>query len=115
MSSVHLWRQQVSEKSLSFDSSVVALRDRHPPSGGVNTSNYAYASIRQTQMTEGIEMWYPIRDKTDPIANSSVWCHATQIFQTDLCVSQIWFYRRGSGLPNRQLVVVWFLLLSHIY
>jgi hypothetical protein len=106
MPSVHSWRQQVSEEYLSFNSSVVMLRDHHPPPGGLNTSNYANASIGQAQMTEGVELWYPIPNKTDPIANFSAWCHATQIFQADLYVSQIRFYRRGSGLPNRQLVCV---------
>ena len=104
MPSIHSWRQQVSEEYLSFNSSVVMLRDHHPPPGGLNTSNYANASIGQVQMTEGVELWYPIPNKTDPIANFSAWCHATQIFQADLYVSQIRFYRRGSGLPNRQLV-----------
>jgi len=37
------------------------------------------------------------------VANFSAWCHATQIFQADLYVYEIEFYRRGSGLPNRQL------------
>jgi beta-mannosidase len=106
MPSIHSWRQQVSEEYLSFNSSVVTLRDHHPPPGGLNTSNYANASIGQAQMTEGVELWYPIPNKTDPIANFSAWCHATQIFQADLYVSQIQFYRRGSGLPNRQLVSV---------
>jgi beta-mannosidase len=105
MPSIHSWRQQVSEEYLSFNSSVVMLRDHHhPPPGGLNTSNYANASIGQAQMTEGVELWYPIPNKTDPVANFSAWCHATQIFQADLYVSQIQFYRRGSGLPNRQLV-----------
>lgn len=104
MPSIYSWRQQVSEEYLSFNSSVVMLRDHHPPAGGLNTSNYANASIGQAQMTEGVELWYPIPNKTNPIANFSAWCHATQIFQADLYVSQIYFYRRGSGLPNRQLV-----------
>jgi len=50
-----------------------------------------------------VELWYPIPNKTDSVANFSAWCHATQIFQADLYVSEIEFYRRGSGLPNRQL------------
>jgi beta-mannosidase len=106
MPSIHSWRQQVSEEYLSFNSSVMMLRDHHPPPGGLNTSNYANASIGQAQMTKGVELWYPFPNKTDPIANFSAWCHATQIFQADLYVSQIQFYRRGSGLPNRQLVCV---------
>jgi len=52
MPSIQSWRQQVSEEYLSFNSSVVMLRDHHPPSGGLNTSNYANASIGQYQMTQ---------------------------------------------------------------
>ena len=103
MPSVQSWRQQISEADLQFNSSVVMLRDHHPPSGGLNASNFANASIGQYQMTEAVELWYPIPNKTDSVANFSAWCHATQIFQADLYVSEIEFYRRGSGLPNRQL------------
>ena len=37
------------------------------------------------------------------MANFSAWCHTTQIFQADFYRSEIQFYRRGSGFPNRQL------------
>lgn len=103
MPSIHSWRQQVSEDQLSFNSSVVFLRDHHYPPGGLNTSNYANSSYGQAQMTEAVQMWYPVPNKTDPIANFSSWCWATQVFQADLYISQIEFYRRGSGFPNRQL------------
>lgn len=42
-------------------------------------------------------------NKTDSVANFSAWCHVTQIFQADFYRSEIQFYRRGSGFPNRQL------------
>ncbi|KAK4547881.1 hypothetical protein LTR36_010600 [Oleoguttula mirabilis] len=100
MPSLQSWRTQVSEADLHFNSSTVLLRDHHNPSGGLNTSNYANSSTGQAQMTEAVELWYPIPNKTDSF---SAWCHATQIFQADLYVSEIEFYRRGSGLPNRQL------------
>lgn len=44
-----------------------------------------------------------VPNKTDPLANFSAWCHTTQIFQADFYKSEIQFYRRGSGFPNRQL------------
>ncbi|KAI0014523.1 glycoside hydrolase family 2 protein [Xylariomycetidae sp. FL0641] len=103
MPSLQSWRSQVSEADLSFNSSTITLRDHHPPPGGLNTSNFANASIGQAQMTEAVQLWYPVPNKTDPIANFSAWCHLTQIFQADLYVSQIAHYRRGSGLPERQL------------
>ena len=42
-------------------------------------------------------------NKTDSVANFSAWCHTTQIFQADFYRSEIQFYRRSSGFPNRQL------------
>lgn len=48
-------------------------------------------------------MWKQVPNKTDPLANFSAWCHTTQIFQADFYKSEIQFYRRGSGFPNRQL------------
>ncbi|TKA32880.1 hypothetical protein B0A50_01106 [Salinomyces thailandicus] len=103
MPSIQSWRSQISEADLRFNSSVVTLRDHHNPPGGLNTSNYDTSNVGQGQMTEAVELWYPIPHKTDPVANYSAWCHATQIFQADLYRSEIFFYRRGSGLPERQL------------
>ena len=54
-------------------------------------------------MTEAVQEWYPVPNKMDSVANFSAWCWVTQVFQADLYVSEIEFYRRGSGLPNRQL------------
>ncbi|KAK5116350.1 hypothetical protein LTR62_007897 [Meristemomyces frigidus] len=95
MPSIQSWRQQISPADLSFNSTTVILRDHHPPPGGLNTSNFVNASIGQAQMTEAVEMWYPVPNKTDSVANFSAWCHATQIFQADLYTSEIGFYRRG--------------------
>lgn len=69
MPSIHSWRQQVSERDLKFNSSVVTLRDHHYPPGGLNMSNYANSSVGQAQMTEAVEMWYPVPDKKDSSAN----------------------------------------------
>lgn len=44
-----------------------------------------------------------VPNKIDSVANFSSWCHVTQIFQADFYKSEIQFYRRGSGFPNRQL------------
>lgn len=103
MPSIQSWRQQISPSDLSFNSTVVTLRDHHLPPGGLYTRNFTNSGTGQAQMTEAVELWYPIPNKIDSIANFSSWIHATQIFQADLYVSEIEFYRRGSGLPNRQL------------
>ncbi|KAH9815334.1 Beta-mannosidase A-like [Teratosphaeria destructans] len=103
MPSLQSWRQQVSESDLSFNSSVITLRDHHLPPSGLNTSAFDNANVGQGQMTMAVQLWYPTPNKADPIANFSSWIYATQVFQADLYVSEIAFYRRGSGLPNRQL------------
>jgi beta-mannosidase len=103
MPSLQSWASQVSADELSFNSSVVFLRDHHFPPGGLSTHNFHNSSFGQAEMTEAVQMWYPVPDKTDPLANFSAWCWATQVFQADLYKSEIEFYRRGSGLPERQL------------
>lgn len=103
MPSLQSWQQAVAPEDLSFNSSVVMLRDHHPPAGGVDTSNFYNASIGQGQMTMAVQEWYPVPDKTDSLANFSAWCHSTQIFQAEFYKFQIEFYRRGSALPERQL------------
>lgn len=72
MPSLQSWRTQVSEADLYFNSSTVLLRDHHDPSGGLNTSNYHNSSIGQAQMTEAVELWYPIPHKTDSVAVSEM-------------------------------------------
>ncbi|KAF2760660.1 glycoside hydrolase [Pseudovirgaria hyperparasitica] len=83
MPSIQSWRQAVHPNDLHFNSSVIMLRDHHPPSGSLNTSNFDKAAIGQ--------------------ANFTSWIYATQIFQADFYKSQIQHYRRGSGMPERQL------------
>jgi beta-mannosidase len=103
MPSLQSWQQAVDPADLHFNSSVVMLRDHHPPAGGMSTSNFANASIGQGQMTVSAQTWYPVPNKTDSVANFSAWCHTTQIFQADFYKAQIEFYRRGSALRERQL------------
>lgn len=103
MPSIQSWSQAVSSEDLSFNSSVVVLRNHHYPAGGLNTTNYANATKGMVEMTTAAGNWYPVPDKSDSIANFSAWCHITQIFQADYYKSQIMFYRRGSGMRERQL------------
>ncbi|KAF1970324.1 putative beta-mannosidase [Bimuria novae-zelandiae CBS 107.79] len=103
MPSLQSWQQVVAPEDLHFNSSVIMLRDHHPPAGSLNASNFYNTSIGQGQMTMAAQEWYPVPNKTDSVANFSAWCHTTQIFQADFYKSQIEFYRRGSALPERQL------------
>lgn len=103
MPSLKSWREQVSERDLQFNSTTVLLRNQHNPPGNLDTHNLTNSLAGQGQMTQAIEMWYPHINKTDSVANFSALCHATQIFQAEFYTSQIEFYRRGAGLPERQL------------
>lgn len=103
MPSLQTWRQAISESDLHFNSTTIVLRNHHNPPGGLNTSAFNNSLPGMGQMTRAAQMWYPVPNKIDSVANFSAWCHTTQIFQADLYTSEIEFYRRGSGLFNRQL------------
>ncbi|KAL1305082.1 hypothetical protein AAFC00_002016 [Neodothiora populina] len=103
MPSLQSWRDAIPESELYFNSTYVQGHNRHYPPGGLNTTNYHNSSLGMGEMTRAAQEWYPTPNKSDSVANFSAWCHTTQIFQTDLYRSEIQFYRRGSGLSNRQL------------
>ncbi|KAK8217328.1 hypothetical protein M8818_001581 [Zalaria obscura] len=103
MPSLQTWQQVIPPSELYFNSSTIVLRNHHYPPGGLNTTNYHNSSLGMGEMTRAAQEWYPVPNKIDSIANFSAWCHTTQIFQADLYSSEIQFYRRGSGLYNRQL------------
>lgn len=103
MPSLQTWQQAVLPEDLHFNSSVIQLRNHHYPSGGLNTTNFSNSTKGMGEMTIAAQRWYPVPNKTDSVGNFSSWCHITQIFQADFYKSQIMFYRRGSGMPERQL------------
>ncbi|KAJ5173277.1 hypothetical protein N7492_005870, partial [Penicillium capsulatum] len=103
MPSLETWKQALDHKDLDFDSKTVILRNHHYPPGGTTTINYHNSRRGMRQMTEAVERYYPIPKKDDSVAKFSAWCQATQLFQADMYKSQIQFYRRGSGMPERQL------------
>ncbi|KAL4922471.1 glycoside hydrolase superfamily [Aspergillus aurantiobrunneus] len=101
MPSIQTWQQAVDPEDLHFNSTVVELRNHHYPSDGFPSGNSSSRGLGE--MTLGVERYYPIPENPDRAANFSAWCHATQLFQADFYKSQIQFYRRGSGKPERQL------------
>ena len=103
MPSLQSWKQAVAPSDLHFNSSVIVLRNHHYPPQDLNISNYDNSSLGMGEMTWAAQLYYPVPNKTDQLANFSSWCHTTQIFQADFYKSQIQFYRAGSGFPNRQL------------
>jgi beta-mannosidase len=102
MPSLQTWQQVVADEDLQFNNSVILHRNHHYPPGGLST-NTTLSAKGMGEMTIAVEQYYPIPSKSDPIANFSAWCLATQRFQADMYKSEIQFYRRGSGRPERQL------------
>ncbi|GAM42617.1 beta-mannosidase Bma2A [Talaromyces pinophilus] len=102
MPSLQTWQQAVTDEDLQFNSSVILHRNHHYPPGGLST-NTTLSAKGMAEMTIAVEQYYPVPSKSDPIANFSAWCLATQRFQADMYKSEIQFYRRGSGRPERQL------------
>lgn len=103
MPSLDTWRPVLDESELYFNSSTIQLRNHHYPAGGLSTDNFANSSKGMGEMTVAAQRYYPVPNKTDPVANFSSWVHTTQLFQADFYRSQIQFYRVGSGRPERQL------------
>jgi beta-mannosidase len=103
MPSLQTWQQALDPEDLHFNSSTVVLRNHHFPPGNTDTHNFKNSSMGMGEMTMAVERYYPVPHKKDSVEQFSAWCHATQLFQADMYKSEIIFYRRGSGMPERQL------------
>jgi beta-mannosidase len=111
MPTIESWREAgLPEDQLRFNSTMVVLRSRHYPPGNLDTDRMDPPLRGQHEMTKGVELWYPIPNKADPIANFSAWCHTTQVFQADFYRAKIQYYRAGSGMPQRQLGALYWQL-----
>ncbi|KAI5307546.1 hypothetical protein KEM55_008027, partial [Ascosphaera atra] len=102
MPSLQTWKTAINQSDMEFNSTIVKLRNHHYPYSGPEP-NATNTDKGMGEMTMAVERYYPVPSKSDPIANFSSWCLATQRFQADFYKSQIEFYRRGSGRPERQL------------
>ncbi|KAJ7869021.1 glycoside hydrolase family 2 protein [Mycena leptocephala] len=108
MPSFYSWEEVLeSPEDFSFNSTVVASRDHHPPAGGLSFPN-PNAPQGQAQMTQGVELWLPTPSTSDSNQTFAQWCWSTQIFQTMTMASQIAWYRRGAGQGENNLgALVW--------
>lgn len=65
MPSFYSWEEVLtSPDDFSFNSTVVASRDHHPPAGGLAFPN-PNAPQGQAQMTEAVELWLPTPGTSD--------------------------------------------------
>ncbi|KAJ7669852.1 glycoside hydrolase family 2 protein [Mycena polygramma] len=108
MPSFYSWEEVLtSPDDFSFNSTVVASRDHHPPAGSLDFPN-PNANQGQAQMTQGVELWLPTPSTSDSNQTFAQWCWSTQIFQSMTMVSQIAWYRRGAGQGENNLgALVW--------
>ncbi|KAI8625034.1 glycoside hydrolase family 2 protein [Xylariaceae sp. FL1651] len=109
MPSVQSWRDAIPEDQFSIDSPEVVHHNRHTPfgaSGGLDV----LSRLGIADMTRAVELWYPIPALSDPVANFNAWNFATQVFQADKYANDIAYYRRGSGLRERQLGALYWQL-----
>ncbi|KAJ7229306.1 glycoside hydrolase family 2 protein [Mycena haematopus] len=108
MPSFYSWEEVLqSPEDFSFNSTVVASRDHHPPAGNLSFPN-PNAPQGQAQMTQGVELWLPTPLTSDSNQTFAQWCWSTQIFQSMTMASQISWYRRGAGQGENNLgALVW--------
>ena len=91
MPSLQTWQEVIPSTDLYFNSTGVLQHMRHYPPGDLSVTNFTNALRGMGEMTDAVQLWYPVPNKTDPVANFSAWCHTTQIFQADYYSSQIQF------------------------
>lgn len=110
MPTLESWREVLPEDQLSFNSTMVVLRNRHYPPEDLSTDKMGPSLRGMAEITKGVELWYPVPAKTDAVANFSAWCHTSQVFQADFYRTKIQYYRAGSGEPQRQLGALYWQL-----
>ncbi|ORX40210.1 glycoside hydrolase superfamily [Kockovaella imperatae] len=88
----------------SFDDPIVVYHNRHSGAAFGQTATPEEQSILGiAQMTSAVDAFYPAPEISDARANFSAWIWSSEVFQADYYVTEIAFYRRGSGGPERQL------------
>ncbi|KAF7970054.1 hypothetical protein HWV62_25294 [Athelia sp. TMB] len=106
---------------LSFNSSGVISRNHHYPIDYATFfSSYSSPPAPQNrtdrslqglgELTQAAEWWLPTPSKPDATALFKAQIYATQVFQSEFYRSQIAFYRRGSGLPQRTMGSLYWML-----
>jgi beta-mannosidase len=108
MSSLQSWEAEAPPSDLYLQSPTVVYHNRHYPFGA-SGSNEQLSLAGIQEMVTAVNLWYPTPNLNDPIANFTAWIYSTQVFQADYYQHQIAFYRRGSGMPERQLGALYWM------
>lgn len=101
MSSLQSWQAEAPTSDLYLESPTVVYHNRHTAGLSGTPEQQSLAGI--DEMVTAVKLWYPTPSQQDSIANFTAWIYSTQVFQADFYQHQIAFYRRGSGMPERQL------------
>ncbi|KAJ7244378.1 glycoside hydrolase family 2 protein [Mycena haematopus] len=96
------WATAAPPDQLYYPSDTVINHNRHTPFGATGDA-VALSLAGIAEMTAAVEMYLPVPDKRDAAENFTAWCWSTQVVQADDIAHQIAFYRRGSGMPERQM------------
>ncbi|KAJ7167232.1 glycoside hydrolase family 2 protein [Mycena crocata] len=92
-----------------YESATVVNHNRHTPFGA-SGDPVAISLAGIGELTAAVRMYLPAPNKTDAAANFTAWCWSTQVVQADDITHQIAFYRRGSGMRERQMGALYWML-----
>ncbi|KAF7368767.1 Glycoside hydrolase family 2 protein [Mycena venus] len=102
------WETAAAPSELFYPSETVINHNRHTPFGATGDQDaLSLAGIQE--MTAAVQMYLPVPAKTDRAANFTAWCWSTQVVQADDIAHQIAFYRRGSGMRERQMGALYWM------
>ncbi|KAJ7347940.1 glycoside hydrolase family 2 protein [Mycena albidolilacea] len=102
------WATAAPPEDLYYPSETVINHNRHTPFGATGDAD-ALSLAGIAEMTAAVEMYLPVPGKKDGAANFTAWCWSTQVVQADDIAHQIAFYRRGSGMRERQMGALYWM------
>ncbi|KAJ6494074.1 family 2 glycoside hydrolase [Mycena vitilis] len=108
MPSMLTWAGAAPPDQLVYPSETIVNHNRHVPFGASGDQD-AISLAGIAEMTRAVQMYLPVPDKQDSLANFTAWCWSTQVIQADDIAHQIAFYRRGSGMKERQLGALYWM------
>ncbi|KAJ6598177.1 family 2 glycoside hydrolase [Mycena vulgaris] len=109
MPSALTWAGVAAPDQMFYESKTVINHNRHIPFGATGDER-ALSLAGIAEMTAAVRMYLPAPNKRDALANFTAWCWSTQVVQADDIAHQIAFYRRGSGMRERQLGALYWML-----
>ncbi|KAJ6551842.1 glycoside hydrolase family 2 protein [Mycena capillaripes] len=109
MPSMLTWAGAAPADQLFYPSETIINHNRHTPFGATGDQD-ALSLAGIAEMTAAVRMYLPVPDKKESLANFTAWCWSTQVVQADDIAHQIAFYRRGSGMKERQLGALYWML-----